>query len=279
VIFERACASCHRLGGIGNEVGPDLAALTDTSPDALLTAILDPNREVDARYAVYVAALKDGRVVDGLIVAETASALTLKRQGGQMDTVLRADIDELTTSGRSLMPEGLENDLKPADLADVIAFVARPPKTLTGNRPQTVAPRPDGSIRLAASTAEIYGPSLIFEPEFGNLGYWQNEADRASWTFRVDRPATFTVSLDFACDNAVAGNAYLLRIDDQTTRGTVAGTGTWSEYRSIFLREVRLGPGDHRLEFRPAGPVRGALADVRTMVLTPREPAAGVPSR
>jgi hypothetical protein len=139
--------------------------------------------------------------------------------------------------------------------------------------------RPDGSIRLAASTAEIYGPSLIFESEFGNLGYWQNEADRAAWTFRVERPATFTVSLDFACDNAVAGNAYLLRIDDQTTRGTVAGTGTWSDYRSIFLREVRLGTGDHRLELRPVGPVRGALADVRAIVLTPRGPADGVPSR
>jgi putative membrane-bound dehydrogenase-like protein len=279
VLFERACSSCHKLGGIGHEVGPDLAALTDTSPDALLTAILDPNREVDARYAVYVAALKDGRVVNGLIVAETASALMLKRPDGQVDSVLRADIDELTTSGRSLMPEGLENDLKPADLADVIAFVARPPKTLAGNRPRPVAPRPDGSIRLAAATAEIYGPSLVFEPEFGNLGYWHGDGDRAAWTFRVDRPATFTVSMDWACDNSVAGNEYLLRIDDQTKRGTVAGTGTWSDYRTVFLREVRLGPGDHRLELRPAGPVRGALADVRTIVLTPRGAADGVPSR
>ena len=198
-IFERACASCHKLGGVGHEVGPDLAALTDTSPDALLTAILDPNREVDARYAVYSAATKDGRVVAGLIVAETASALTLKRQDEQTDSILRADLDELSTAGRSLMPEGLENDLKPADVADVIAFVARPPKAVPGNRPQTVAPRPDGSIRLEAATAEVYGPSLTYEAEFGNLGYWQGDGDRASWTFRVERPSTFTVSMDWAC--------------------------------------------------------------------------------
>src|SRR5262249_37832292 len=61
--FERACAPCHRLDGIGHEVGPDLAALTNVSADAILTAVLDPNREVDARYASYTAALKDGRVL------------------------------------------------------------------------------------------------------------------------------------------------------------------------------------------------------------------------
>src|SRR5947199_307367 len=42
--FRRACAACHRLEGVGNEVGPDLAALSDVSPEALLVAILDPNR-------------------------------------------------------------------------------------------------------------------------------------------------------------------------------------------------------------------------------------------
>jgi putative membrane-bound dehydrogenase-like protein len=122
-LFEKACAGCHRVAGLGQDVGPDLAALTDQSPSALLTAILDPNREVDARYAAYAIALKDGRVTTGMIAAETASAITLKQQGGQTETVLRAAIDDLTTSGRSLMPEGLENDLSPADLADLIAFL------------------------------------------------------------------------------------------------------------------------------------------------------------
>ncbi len=269
VIFEKACASCHKLGGIGHEIGPDLAALTDTSADALLTAILDPNREVDARYAVYSAATKDGRVLTGLIAAETASALTLKRQEGQTDSILRADLEEVTTSGHSLMPEGLENDLKPADLADVIAFVARSPKVLPGNQPRTVAPSPDGTIRMEASTAEILGPSLTYETEFGNLGYWRSNTDQATWTFHVDQPLTYTVSLDWACDDSVAGNSFRLRIDDQEERGTVAGTGGWSVYRTVTLREIPLEPGDHRLELRPAGPIRGALADVRSISLRP----------
>src|SRR5262249_61620354 len=120
-------------------------------------------------------AMRAGRVLSGLTAAETASAITLKRQEGQSDVILRADLEEITTSGRSLMPEGLENDLDPAGLADLIAFVARGslrPKVLAGNRPRTVTESPDGSIHLTADAAEIYGPSLIFEAEFSNIGWW-----------------------------------------------------------------------------------------------------------
>src|SRR5262249_7419228 len=49
-LFAKTCAACHKLAGVGNEVGPDLAALTDRSPEYLLIAILDPNRAVEARY-------------------------------------------------------------------------------------------------------------------------------------------------------------------------------------------------------------------------------------
>ena len=95
--------------------------------------------------------MKDGRVLTGLIAAETASAITLKRQEGQSDVVLRADLDQLTTAGKSLMPEGLENDLKPADLADLMAYLAQGsdrPKNVEGNNPRLVSSNPDGSIRL-----------------------------------------------------------------------------------------------------------------------------------
>jgi putative heme-binding domain-containing protein len=274
-VFTRVCATCHRLGGVGHEIGPDLAALTDTTPDALMTAVLDPNREVDARYASYTAALKDGRVVTGLIASETASAITLKRQEGQADVILRADLEELTTGGKSLMPEGLENDLKPADLADLMAFVARGtdrPKTFAGNRPRPVEPSADGSIRLPASAAEIYGPSLVYESTNGNLGNWQSVDDHAVWTFRVEQPGTYTVSIEWACADESAGNTFEIRVGKNAIGGVVGGTGagTWSNYRSIFVQEMVLTPGTRRLDFRPAGPVKGALLDLRSVTLTPR---------
>jgi putative heme-binding domain-containing protein len=123
-IFKKLCASCHRLGSDGIDLGPDLAALSDKSPEALLIAILDPNRAFEARYANFSIATVDGRVLNGLIASESATAVTLRRQEGKEDVVLRSQIDEMTTSGQSLMPEGLEKDLKPRDLADLLSFLA-----------------------------------------------------------------------------------------------------------------------------------------------------------
>ncbi len=66
---------------------------------------------------------EQGRSFNGIIAAETANSITLKRAEAKQDVVLRSNIEELIASGVSLMPEGLEKDLKPQDLADVIAFV------------------------------------------------------------------------------------------------------------------------------------------------------------
>ena len=123
-VFGKLCVSCHRVGGVGVEVGPDLAALNDKSPESLLVAILDPNRAFEAKFASYLVATTDGRVLDGLIASETANALTLRRAEGKDEVLLRTRIEQLSGSGRSLMPEGLEKDLSARDLADLIAFVA-----------------------------------------------------------------------------------------------------------------------------------------------------------
>jgi putative heme-binding domain-containing protein len=123
-VFKKLCATCHRLGGDGVDVGPDLAALTDKSPEALLIAILDPNRAFEAKYAGFAIATTDGRVVSGLLASESATAVNLLRQEGKTDVLLRSDIEEMSSSGQSLMPEGLERDLSQRDLADLIAFLS-----------------------------------------------------------------------------------------------------------------------------------------------------------
>lgn len=124
-VFERVCAVCHKVGDLGVTVGPDLAALQDRSPEALLIAILDPNAVFEAKYTNFTAALDDGRVLSGMIAAETANSVTLRRQEGKEDVLLRGDIEELTSSGQSLMTEGLENELSQQDMADLIEFIAK----------------------------------------------------------------------------------------------------------------------------------------------------------
>jgi putative membrane-bound dehydrogenase-like protein len=122
-VFRKACVACHKLEGAGFAVGPDLMTLTDASPEALLVAILDPNRAFEAKYSDYSVHLKDGRVLSGVIASESANAITLLRLEGREDILLRSEIEAVSASGRSLMPEGIEKDLTPRDLADLVTYI------------------------------------------------------------------------------------------------------------------------------------------------------------
>jgi putative membrane-bound dehydrogenase-like protein len=123
-VFKKTCAVCHRLENEGVEVGPDLlSALRNKSREALLIDILDPSREVDPRYINYVVSTKAGRVFTGMIAAETASSVTLRRAEKAEDTLLRSQIDEIQATAKSVMPEGLEQQLTKQDVADVIAYL------------------------------------------------------------------------------------------------------------------------------------------------------------
>ncbi|MCE9554641.1 MAG: c-type cytochrome [Planctomycetes bacterium] len=123
VIFEKKCSACHQVGMLGRLIGPNLASLTNKTPSGLLESIIDPSRGVEAKYLNYVASLTDGRSFSGLLEVESGGSITLLGADGQRQTILRADLEELRSSGKSLMPDGLEQDLTPQDLADLIGYV------------------------------------------------------------------------------------------------------------------------------------------------------------
>jgi putative heme-binding domain-containing protein len=85
--------------------------------------VLDPNREVNPQYVNYLLVTTSGRSITGLIAAETGTSVTLKRQENASDTVLRANIEELKSTGQSIMPEGLEKQLDQQALSDLIAYL------------------------------------------------------------------------------------------------------------------------------------------------------------
>jgi len=122
-VYAKTCAGCHRAGSEGFAVGPDLVSTQNKSPDDLLIALLDPNREAQPAYINYSAQTVDGKVFAGIIAAENAASVTLKRAEAKEDVIQRENLDVLASSGQSLMPEGLEKDLSPQQVADVLAFI------------------------------------------------------------------------------------------------------------------------------------------------------------
>ena len=122
-IFRNTCAGCHRLENFGTEVGPNLAAMASRGAEAVLVNVLDPNREVTPQFVDYIVETRDNRTLTGMLAAETATSITLRRAENATDTVLRSDIKRMRSGQLSIMPEGLEQQIDVQGMADLIAYV------------------------------------------------------------------------------------------------------------------------------------------------------------
>jgi len=166
IVFDNQCAKCHKFEGRGSEVGPNLdGAARDI--EYLLINILDPNRVVGQPYYVHIVALKNGRIETGMLVAQDDSSITLKTENDVVQLILRKDIEgKIKIQEKSIMPEGLANNMTAQDFRDLIRYTmahpfladvsvagpwpekADPPKAPNWNRPIVGAP---GRIPLPAT--------------------------------------------------------------------------------------------------------------------------------
>ncbi|WP_035607442.1 PVC-type heme-binding CxxCH protein [Haloferula sp. BvORR071] len=116
-----SCAVCHNFRGEGALIGPVLEGIGVHSVEALLTHIVDPNREVEPSYHVWNISTTDGRSLSGFVSRETEGSLFIKSAGGETE-IPRAQIASRTDTGKSLMPEGFEG-LGADTLRDLIAYL------------------------------------------------------------------------------------------------------------------------------------------------------------
>lgn len=122
-VFKKNCTACHRLENVGTAVGADLKAVRDRGLESVMLNILDPNREVKPKFLAYIVVTESGRLVTGMIVAETANSITIRNVDGKSTTVLRSEIEQLKSTGRSFMPEGLEKTINTQAMADLLAYL------------------------------------------------------------------------------------------------------------------------------------------------------------
>ena len=123
-VFAKQCSKCHKLGGEGYEVGPDLLTVKTRADETLLSDVLDPSNQITVGYSQYTVLTQDGRIFTGVLAAETATSITLRAEESKETTILRRDIDEMTASTVSMMPEDLEKEVSVQDLADLLGFCA-----------------------------------------------------------------------------------------------------------------------------------------------------------
>ncbi|MFO0959842.1 MAG: c-type cytochrome [Isosphaeraceae bacterium] len=135
-VYERVCGQCHKIYGEGQEVGPDLTSNGRNDLEQLVSNVFDPSLVIGAGYQATTIATADGRVLTGLLVEDTNLRVVLKQQGGKVETIHRKDIEEQRISEVSLMPEDLDKQLQPQEIADLFAFLGldRPPTDPSARR-------------------------------------------------------------------------------------------------------------------------------------------------
>ncbi len=135
-VFQKVCGQCHKLHGEGADVGPDITLNGRNDYQQLLSNVFDPSLVIGAGYRSYTVLTHGGRVVNGLLVEESPQRVVLKVQGGKQEIIPRDDIDEFQVSELSLMPEQLEKQITPDEVADLFAYITldKPPGDASAKR-------------------------------------------------------------------------------------------------------------------------------------------------
>ncbi len=122
-----ACIGCHKLNGLGNNVGPDLTKLpAEYSKVDVLEHILNPSKKIDRKYQSNVITLVSGKVITGLVVEETGDGLKVVDNPAapeRITVITQSDIEERSLSDISIMPKGVLNKLTREEILDLLAYV------------------------------------------------------------------------------------------------------------------------------------------------------------
>jgi putative membrane-bound dehydrogenase-like protein len=125
-VFENQCAKCHKFEGQGADVGPALDG-AGRDIDYILVNVLDPNRVIGAPYFVRTVITHDDIIFQGILAEEDDQTITLKLEGGAFKTIRKANIAEVRVAEKSLMPEGLSNNMSLQDFRDLIRYLMAHP--------------------------------------------------------------------------------------------------------------------------------------------------------
>jgi putative membrane-bound dehydrogenase-like protein len=156
-VFAKVCGQCHKIYGKGFEVGPDITLNGRNSFDQLLSNVFDPSLVIGAAYRANTVVTTDGRVLTGLLVEDSQQRVIMKMQGGKLETIPRGEIEVFKASKISMMPEELEKQINPAEMADLFAF-------LTLDKPPS-----DSSARQLPGVREVKPRSTTDPKEFAGI--------------------------------------------------------------------------------------------------------------
>src|SRR5258708_4212698 len=124
-MFQKTCAQCHTLYGIGAKIGPDITGSNRPNLDYLLENVLDPSAVIPKEYAMTVFEMDNGRKVQGIVKEETPAAVTVQT-ANELLVLPKKEIESRRTSEVSMMPDDILKTLKPDEFRALIAYLQHP---------------------------------------------------------------------------------------------------------------------------------------------------------
>jgi putative membrane-bound dehydrogenase-like protein len=121
-VFAKSCASCHKMFGEGQAVGPELTGSQRSNLDYVLENVIDPSAVVPREYKLVNFTTTDDRVISGIVVSETKDAVTVRTTNEQLVLPV-GDIAARKPTNLSIMPEGLFDAMKPDEVRDLVAYL------------------------------------------------------------------------------------------------------------------------------------------------------------
>lgn len=130
IAFTKAqCAKCHKLGDIGESMGPDLTTLSRRfTRKEILEAVIYPSHIISSQYASKTIRTTDGRTLSGIVAAGAAGETVVLQSTGEKVTVKTVDIEETKPSNVSSMPTGLLDTLSLDEIGDLFSYLQGTPK-------------------------------------------------------------------------------------------------------------------------------------------------------
>jgi putative membrane-bound dehydrogenase-like protein len=162
-VFAKTCQQCHTLYGVGGKVGPDITGANRSDLDYLLENVLDPSAVIPNDYKVTQLTLSSGRVVTGIIRGQTPVAYTVVTANETL-TVPKNDVESLTPSDISMMPEDMLKPLSESEVRALFAYLRNPTQVPTLATPDNVKDFFNGK-----DLAGWYGDAKLWSVENGEI--------------------------------------------------------------------------------------------------------------
>ncbi len=133
-VYDRICGQCHILHERGYEVGPNITRNGRGSFEQMVVSVFDPSLVIGEAYRSVTVLTDSGQVVQGLLIEKSEQRIVLKVQGGKQQIIPIGEVEEIKQNEKSLMPEGIEQQLSKQELADLFALLCLEPSLESGEK-------------------------------------------------------------------------------------------------------------------------------------------------